>query len=242
MTTLSKIDRWPDKPGHDVKRLWSKQPCLLLIGPFYRDTQAPRVWESTPASLTFAQTPPAISITATVIPRMVFISATPCWTHKSCQLESFPPFGKRNKKVALPEERIVESRHAQAEPPGSCWRACRMTRCCRSAPPSSYPRRHPEERRLRRVSKDGRTHCAEHHPSRRAENGAHLRMTASIASRDEARRLGRLIRPKSRFPCRTPPPAWSARRRTRRSVRRCVAGRRRRFRAIATCPECPRSG
>jgi hypothetical protein len=29
-----------------------------------------------------------------------------------------------------------------------------------------------------RASKDGRKHGAEHHPSRRAEDGAHLRMTA----------------------------------------------------------------
>ena len=44
-------------------------------------------------------------------------------------------------------------------------------------------KRHPEVRaRLGRASKDGRTHCAEHHPSRRAEDGAHLRMTAEIVS------------------------------------------------------------
>jgi hypothetical protein len=37
-----------------------------------------------------------------------------------------------------------------------------------------------EERALARVSKDGHTHCAEHHPSRRAKNGAHLRMTVPV--------------------------------------------------------------
>jgi hypothetical protein len=29
-------------------------------------------------------------------------------------------------------------------------------------------------------SRDGRTHCAEHHPSRRAEDGAHLRKTVPL--------------------------------------------------------------
>ena len=48
--------------------------------------------------------------------------------------------------------------------------------------------------------------------------------------------------PKSRSRCRTRPPAGSAPRRTRRSVRRCAAGMRTRFPATATCPECPRSG
>jgi hypothetical protein len=31
-----------------------------------------------------------------------------------------------------------------------------------------------------RASKDGRTHCAEHHPSRLAEDGEHLRMTVPL--------------------------------------------------------------
>ncbi|WP_159008322.1 hypothetical protein [Bradyrhizobium sp. S69] len=34
-----------------------------------------------------------------------------------------------------------------------------------------------------RASKDGREHAAEHHPSRLAEDGEHLRMTALIVSR-----------------------------------------------------------
>jgi hypothetical protein len=37
-----------------------------------------------------------------------------------------------------------------------------------------------------RASKDGRTHCAEHHPSRRAEDGAHLRMTVVSLQDDRA--------------------------------------------------------
>jgi hypothetical protein len=43
--------------------------------------------------------------------------------------------------------------------------------------------RHPEVRASWRASKDGRTHCAELHPSRRAKKCAHLRMTFEIASR-----------------------------------------------------------
>jgi len=41
--------------------------------------------------------------------------------------------------------------------------------------------RHPEEARSA-VSKDGRKYSAEQHPSRLAEDGEHLRMTARIGS------------------------------------------------------------
>ena len=60
---------------------------------------------------------------------------------------------------------------------------------------------------------------------------------------DALRRPGMTARAwfKSRSRSRTRPPAWSARRRTPRSARRCAAGTRTPIPATPTCPERPRA-
>jgi hypothetical protein len=66
----------------------------------YRETQAPRLCKSGPPSLTFAQTPPPMSISATANTRKTFISGTPCWSHKPRSRESFhSPQRRRESKV-----------------------------------------------------------------------------------------------------------------------------------------------